>query len=263
MIHSQALVSSAETLGLPRVKERSPSHSLSPSRFQSDALDSDSVAGQQKKRKDQQDVLQLDTEAAFSRPLRAGRNDVSFVSVGLLGSIGTLVDVGGARIGVTESAFVNQDYAQLMVRSGDEEWTSCGIHVPFGQFDGKTMAMLPVLTIRLDPVEGVFDVYSGARLAKAGIPYTPDEGRQQIVITAGSEGAWLTGLVQADDNPLYVDENANGVDDDFEQTHLGKLLERNASKSERAALVKEWRKMERALPPPALFVPRPRPDEGE
>lgn len=122
------------------------------------------------------------------------------------------------------------------------------------------MAMVPVLTLRLDPENGVFDVYSGTRLAEVDVPYVPGQGRREITFAAGSEGAWLKGLVQADDNPLYVDENANGVDDDFEQAHLGRTLERTAQKSDRAKLIKEWRKLERALPPPALFVARPRPD---
>lgn len=263
MVHGQARVSDAASLGLPRVKGRIAAHSLSSNRFQSEDLAADAAQGTRRSQRGRLDVLELSAAASFSRPLRAGRNDLSFLSFGLQGSLGTVVDVGGVKIGVTESAMVNKDYAQVMVRSGDEEWMPSGINIPFRKFDGALMAMLPVITIRLDPASGVFDLYSGTRLARSGIPYTADSGRRQIVVTAGSEGAWLTGLVQSDDNPLYVDANANGVDDDFEQAHLGKLLDADATKADRMDLLKAWRKMERVLPPPAMFVPRPRPDAVE
>lgn len=258
---AQSLASDHASLGLPRVNQQSAAHSLSPGRFQSDDLTVGAAQELRRMQRGRQDVLEMEPEAIFSRPLRGPRNEVSFVSFGLQGSIGTVVDVGGAKIGITESGMMDQSYAQVMVRSGDADWMSCGMHVPLRKFDGSLMAMVPVLTLRLDPENGAFDVYSGTRLAKADIPYVPAQGRREITFAAGSEGAWLTGLVQADDNPLYVDENANGVDDDFEQAHLGRTLNRSAPRAERAALIKEWHKLERALPPPALFTPRPRPDE--
>jgi hypothetical protein len=51
--------------------------------------------------------------------------------------------------------------------------------------------------------------------------------------TAGTEGAWITGVVLADENPIYEDVNANAIDDRFEIVQRGALLPANASKPER------------------------------
>jgi hypothetical protein len=70
------------------------------------------------------------------------------------------------------------------------------------------------------------------------------------------------GLVQSDDHPLYADTNANGVDDQFEQTKKGRLQSASATSADRKALAAEWREHQARTPAsvPALFVQLPRPD---
>ena len=77
---------------------------------------------------------------------------------------------------------------------------------------------------------------------------------------AGGEGAWLTGLVMADENPLYEDANANGIDDAFEKQQRGAILAATASVAERQLLAQEWKDAQRRKAPPALFLNRPLPD---
>ena len=86
--------------------------------------------------------------------------------------------------------------------------------------------------------------------------------QQKFTLKAGKGGAWLCQLVMADEIPVYGDENANGVDDAFERQKLGKLLASNATLAERKALGELWRKTQRVLPPPPLFVRRPIPDDS-
>ena len=74
---------------------------------------------------------------------------------------------------------------------------------------------------------------------------------------AGGEGAWLTGLVMADENPLYEDANANGIDDAFENQKRGALLAATANQAERQLLAQEWKAAQRLKHPPALFITRP------
>ncbi|MBI5693183.1 MAG: hypothetical protein HZC55_24160 [Verrucomicrobia bacterium] len=80
------------------------------------------------------------------------------------------------------------------------------------------------------------------------------------MLRSGSEGAWVTGLVLADENPIYEDANANGLDDRFEVSRRGFLLPASASKAERQTLAQQWREAQRAKPPPAFFVQRPAAD---
>ena len=80
------------------------------------------------------------------------------------------------------------------------------------------------------------------------------------VVAAGNAGAWLCGLVLADENPLYADANFNGIDDAFEKQKRGVLLQATASLAAHQLLAKEWQSAQRAKPPPALFLFRPLPD---
>ena len=77
---------------------------------------------------------------------------------------------------------------------------------------------------------------------------------------AGTEGAWVCGLVLADENPLYADANFNGIDDGFERQKRGALLPAGAAIAPRQQLAQDWKVAQRAKAPPVLFVNRPLPD---
>jgi hypothetical protein len=66
--------------------------------------------------------------------------------------------------------------------------------------------------------------------------------------------------VLADENPIYEDANANGIDDRFELAQRGALLPATASKPERQLLAQQWRDSQRVKLPAAFFVQRPLPD---
>jgi hypothetical protein len=80
-------------------------------------------------------------------------------------------------------------------------------------------------------------------------------------VKAGANGAWVCGLVLADENPLFVDANANGIDDAFEKEKRGgTLLAANATTTDRTALAAQWKSSQNAKPPAPLTVLRPLPD---
>ena len=89
---------------------------------------------------------------------------------------------------------------------------------------------------------------------------TAKRDNRQLTVKAGTEGAWICGLVLADENPLYEDDNFNGIDDAFERQKRGVILPASALLYERQQLAQDWKASQRAKAPPALFVQRPMPD---
>jgi hypothetical protein len=237
----------ASTLGLPR-------HDSGKSTVESP------TASPQARDRNGVKYLALDAGRDWSRPLRGKKGDRLYVSLALHASLGTTLALGPARLSVQASEL--SGYAKLAVESLGVS-RDLGLHIALEKFSGQSLATLDVLTVRLDPANNTFDLYQGAILAAEDLPLDPaSKDNDKIVIRPGPGGAMLMGLVQSDDNPLYADANANGVDDDFEQSKKGRLLASAAAAEERKALAAEWREHQQRNPSsvPALFVATPRPD---
>jgi hypothetical protein len=252
-------------LGLPRLQTETKlgqTPALAPDRYAIDDLTASAAAGASRSRRDEVDVLALDAGREWSRPLRGSLRDVSFVSFQLHLSQGSIVEVGGARLGLTASPIGGN--LQLMFddpTAGALRWRTLNFHAGAGRYGGRDLAALPTLTVRLDPVNGTWDLYSGSRLLADSLPMIGEKKEERrFVLRAGSEGAWLSGLVISDENPLYEDTNANGIDDAFERQIRGAVLARSASVTDRRAVVQQWREAQRRKSPAALYVQRPRPD---
>ena len=174
----------------------------------------------------------------------------------------TIVDLGGARLGLIISPINGS--VQLMIdesSTGTLQWKQLNYHVGVGRYDGKTLAALPTFTIRLEPEANTWDLYAGSKLLADNLPLiVAKKSDRQFVVRAGNEGAWLTGLVFADENPLYTDANANGIDDVFELHAHGALLAVDAPVVVRSFLAQQWKESQRRHAPPALFVVRAHPD---
>ncbi|MGH7957533.1 MAG: hypothetical protein ACREH8_11050, partial [Opitutaceae bacterium] len=215
-----------------------------------------------KSRKNDLDVLILDAGKEWSRPLRGSNKDVTFVSFQLLASQTTILEIAGARLGLTAGPIPGS--LQLMFddsAAGTLQWRSLNLHLSTATYGGKNLASLPILTLRLDPAADTWDLYSSGRLLAHHLPLIgAKKDQRQFVLKAGVDGAWLSGLVMTDENPLYEDDNANGIDDAFEKQKRGEVLSATASLPERKLLAQEWRDAQRTQPPPALLVKRPRPD---
>lgn len=59
---------------------------------------------------------------------------------------------------------------------------------------------------------------------------------QEISVRGGLHGALISGVVQSDENPLYSDDNSNGVADEFEAA-----LVKAGGSTQEPALMAEWR----------------------
>lgn len=211
------------------------------------------------------DVLAFDSGREWSRPVRGSPRDMVFVSFQIYASAATIVDVGGARLGVTASPAGNS--VQLMHDApgpGGAQWRPLEIHSGMAKFGGKSLAALPVLTVRLDPAAATWDLFVGGRLMADNLPLRATTPAERVFrVRAGGEGALVTGLVMADENPLYEDENGNGIDDAFERKHRGGLLTATATPAERAAWAKRWREEQRKQPPAPLRTPHLKPDRAK
>jgi len=93
--------------------------------------------------------------AAARIALPAGGRDVT-CPFAALGSLGSVIEVAGAKIGISESSAVS-GYASGMVKGGYSDWEDTHLSVPFDSYEGTRFATLPVLTVRLDPEAGVLD----------------------------------------------------------------------------------------------------------
>lgn len=207
--------------------------------------------------------LEIEPKVAWTRPLNRSADKPHFVSVSLLGSDGTVVTAGGAWLGITESPI--SGCGQLVVGTPSEsgiDWQPLGMHARWNTYAGRIFASFSLITIRLDPANGTWDLYAGAQLARDNLPLAETKPTRSdlLSVTAGEDGAWISGLVQASEHPLVEDANANGVDDAFEREEFDGLLPTSASLEERKELAKAWRASERHRTAPALFVNRPRSD---
>ena len=251
-------------LGLPRLKEQAKPGEAAPvarAKFADADLTVRGVTGARNGEKRGAKFLALDATKGWSQPLRGKPGEILFVSFSVNGSLGTVMEVGGARLIVVESAITH--YATLVLEESTPagvKWRELGLHSPLEQYDTRALAAFSVLTLRLDPANSVFDLYQGSRLVADHLPYQSGKDNRQVTIYGGDAGAMINGLVQSDENPLYEDTNANGIDDRFEQQKKGRLLAANTPAADRKALIKDWRESQRTQRPAALFVNLPRPD---
>lgn len=265
-------VSSLSALGLPRLAENEATLPLAsneskrppllnPAKYEVDSLLADGV-GVAKKEKKGLGFLSLEPESEWRRPLRGSGKDVQFVSFAMHASLSSIVRVGDAWLAVTEGP--SSRHAQVMVGkpgASGIDWQFAGIYLPIESYEGKSLVALQTVTIRLDPKAKKWDLYMGKRLYAEDIPFFSSSGKsnpKEIAILSGKEGAWVFGLVQSDDNPIYEDTNANGVDDEYERQSKGGLSPLGASEVDRAALMKSWREDKSVRP--SLAVKRVLPD---
>lgn len=264
LLPAQAPVAPAP-LGLLRLKDvAKPGEAakLAAAKFSVDGLSAAGVAGASKARTANTDYVALNAGAEYSRPLRGSAREATFVSFYLYGSQTTIVEIGGARLGLTAgpvSGTLQVMYDDSTV--GALQWKSLNLQVQTAKYGGKNFAALSTLTVLLDPASNTWTLFSGSRLVADHLPLiAAKRDNRQFTVKAGTEGAWLLGLVLADENPLYEDANANGIDDAFERTRRGALLAPTATLSERQQLAKEWKDAQRAKAPPALYLGGPLPD---
>ena len=168
-------------LGLTRLKETAKAGEaapVTPGKFAPDDL---AVAmapngGASKAKKDNVDYLALDAGKQWSSPLRGNPRDPTYASFMVHGSQNTIIEVGGARLGVTAGPIPGS--LQLMFDdssspTGTLQWNTLNVHIATGTYGGKTMAALPVLTVAVDPTSGLWHLYSGSRLLADHLPLIP------------------------------------------------------------------------------------------
>jgi hypothetical protein len=267
-------------LGLPRLRaipaaERGSAKSAVPS-FEVDPLVvATPAAGAAVRRlvreRDGMRLLVLEARTDWARPLRTPAGEPGFVSLHVLASSGTQMEVGGARLRVTDSPMLGALHLEAgVVKHGAPAWEPLGIHVAMEVYEGRLLAALPVITVRLDADGATGDVYVGTRLVAVGLPAIStsrtaksrarSSSAPAIVLRGGEDGLWLCGLVQSTENPLFEDADADGVDDAFATTLTRSQRGRGQASLSRAEVAARWKDEQRLRPPFPLAVKVPRPD---
>jgi len=269
--HKAAAPVRSASLGLDRLEGRTKKGGTPPLNVQEFEIDPLNVPtgvkslarGQQKNTT----FLAMEPRSEWSRPLRGDPRDIKFVSLNIHASATTVVQVGGAWLCVLPSER-NASHVAVVAGMPDDlgnmKWRRPLVETSLEVFGGRQMGALPILTIRLDPDAGTWDIYSGGHMIAIGLPLVSQgKGKppaHELVVRAGSDGAWLNAVALADANPLFADANLNGIDDAYELAKNGALLPTRAPASQRTALASQWLKdgFKPGIVP--VFARRPVPD---
>ena len=161
-------------------------------------------------------------EVQIAVPLETGPK-VTFYSFIFRPSVGadtanpTKLNVAGAVLDFPR--YANADnimsgYIQALDgASGGNNWIHTGIFYGLRALGEAKVPLL--LTLRLDSVAGVWDLYFGNRLWVTDLDYIA--GADMIMISSGSEFYTTFGAIKiSKSNPLFVDINKDGLPDSFE-----------------------------------------------
>jgi hypothetical protein len=203
----------------------------------------------------------VEADEIWTRPLRNRRSPELYVSFVITASVGTEIHVGGWSFRLGRMASETFTELQYMAASkGDANWIGTGIVSAIQTFHGRQMAALPILTFRFaEQPERMVDVYANASsvrtLEQPGqIEGASLRGDGTLRIKGGEQGALLSSVVQADENPLFEDANKNGIDDEFETVHA--MHRRPGTPAE---LKQDWREIQMTVGVPSLSTDRPAP----
>lgn len=201
--------------------------------------------------------LEIEPAVEWQQKLRNQRADANYVSFTLSASLGTQINVGGAAL-VIEQSERDQSYASVQTMAADR---SIHHEMPWLLFGGARMATLEIVTVKVDRKAHTWAMWFRDTLVADDMPLNDQDGvAPEIRVTAGKGGAWLSGLVCSDENPLFEDANNNAVPDDFELKILGVLLSKSASAQTRANLRLAWDEERRSRPPSEFVLTTPLPD---
>jgi hypothetical protein len=262
----ESAAKAAAALNLPRLKAqggRNQAPALLPSQVAIDELPTLDKSSVREVTDRNVRHLVLDAGTSWSRPLRGGPKDTVFVSFLAYGSEGTVIEVAGARLRLQAAS--QPGFAQLAVGktvNRKVQWIKFGGPIKLEPHSGNLLAAPPVLTVRIDRGSGVWDLYLANRLALAdqALAELPAGASNQFTLRAGSAGALIASLVSASENPIFEDENLNGVDDTFERQGRGTLLAAKAPAAERSALVRQWQQQQQRQQVRPWPIQRPLPD---
>src|SRR5258708_5712590 len=253
-------------LGRPRLLKvpfAGDAATLAPELFAVDPLAPSEKDGLRSEQRGNTRILSISALKSWSRPLRATSEQPVYVSFQVYASPETVIDVGNVRLRVTESPVPDSVQLVAMESGGSNpSWRPLGIHVRQDMFGDRMLAALPVLTILYDAKAGVWDLFADARQVASNMRVSATGGSgqktQQVSVSGGKSGAWVSGLIQSAANPLFADDNMNGIDDAFEMERLQRLMPRYSSLDDRVTMAEQWRRDRQGKRPAALLGDQPR-----
>lgn len=201
--------------------------------------------------------LQIEPGAVWQQKLRNQQPVLNYTTFTLNASLGTAINIAGASLVIEPS---ERDAAYASIHAvGPEKRV---IHeTPWLLFNGRRMASLSIVTIQVNRKANTWSIWFRDMLLATDLPLVRQPHPSgQFEVVAGKGGAWLCGLVNGDENPLFEDSNGNAVPDEFERKTMGRLLENNAAKESVTSLRKAWLKDKLTRGPAEFILTTPLPD---
>jgi len=249
-------------LGLPRLRGAAVGAArLDAGSFTVDPLDSTDRSGKQRIfERDGQRVLGLQSGIEWKRPIPSGRS--IFASFQVYASEGTSINVAGAafRVEATEGA---NSLALMRLEEGrvESRWAPTSVECRPAAYDGVMLAALPVMTVRVDSDSNTCDIYAGNVCVGEKLPIAKSRSERYVTVAGGKDGTLVTGLVLANQNPLFEDSNLNGVADEIERrANRGSLLSASPTGEECEIVFKQWSVAQKAAEARPFLCERLKPD---
>jgi len=222
-------------LGLPRLRHSVPLGQAVPLGSNSYFIDplERNEAGHERQNLVERDgirILEIGEGYQWVRPL-LWSNPTSFISVQIYATLGTRFRIGGQSFKFDTGPLENG--GTLYFKNPEVEgWMSSGVHIRMEEFEGRRYAALPIITVRYSPIESKWDAFFGATRKVSSMPIHGELGMPNTIeIEGGRGGAWVSGLVQSIENPLFEDADKNGVADEMlsDKSYLSKTARLKAT----------------------------------
>ena len=211
------------------------------------------------------EYLDIPGNGNWSAKLGESRDKHQYVTFTLYASVGTIIDVGNAllRVAMSERAgFISLEYKNHA--ADNVRWSPLDVDIQLARFEGREMAMLNMITVKLDQPARMWSFGLGQyNVQKTDLPLASrkNTGANEIRVVAGSDGVWVLGVLSSDQNPMFEDTNHNTIPDEYEIEQLGAILGSEASGDETASLLNEW-KEDRFKRTDEVFLDLVPPDQG-
>ncbi|EDY84132.1 hypothetical protein VDG1235_3762 [Verrucomicrobiia bacterium DG1235] len=140
------------------------------------------------------------------------------------------IDMGGAVMGLriageTEGARMAELVAWVGSKSNGkkrveaaENWIRTGIYFDVSE-SGYISGHIPIV-VRVDEISGIWDLYVFGNIVLADLPYSK-RSENFLIESVAKEKTSVRGVRVTDKNPLFVDENSDGIPDSFAERHGG------------------------------------------
>lgn len=238
------VLSGADTIGAPRISEKStPYRGKSMNYDKYEIIDLSNLAESESKKLHPSDQFEgahpwLRIESQSTQHISKHNKQLhgNFISMTGYFSIGTEIKYRGAKI-VVRRVRGTKDKAEITVSLNDnrvENSSFPNYTFPISKFQECEVILLPAMTIGVNAKTKTWSLYFGEHTCHASeMPLEGDLEAEEII--SGEQPCFVFGIAVSNENPLFEDENWDGIPDSFES----EFFSRNQS-GDRSDMKEAW-----------------------